>query len=267
MRFGLSFVAQLSFGIAAQLISVTVSLAAAPPEAAAAASVPQVLISIEVVENNCTELRKIGFDWHPEQLTDTVDRNSGLRELLDLLIEKKMAKVLASPNLCMAVGRPGHFNSGSEAPVRTIRDGKESVTTRMVAGTEADLCIPEILANGNIRVDLKLSITSMLGPYQSKITLPDGAQQSPPLDTFEIQTNFEVAPNKTRVLVSPIQQAPQAVDQGNPTSMPVGNASRPPAEIVRLVMVTPQLADPSDFQPARVAKAPRSDRSRTGESR
>lgn len=274
MRFDLVLIALLSFGSCAALATAPPNALASPPAAAATSTAPQVLVSIKVVEIDRAELRRIGLDWQPQSdpndpngFTGKFGKQSVLPEILELLTTKKLAKVIASPNICMAVGRPTTFRSGSEAPVRTIRDGNESVAVRMVGGTEAECCVPAILSNGDLRVEIKLRLTSMIGASDSTITLPDGSQQSPPLTTFEVDTSFEVTPGETRVLSSPSQQVRPAVHDAQHAKRPSGEDPKPTVDIIRLVLVTPEIINAADMAAMRVAKSPSDSRRSSNSSK
>lgn len=231
-------------------------LLAAPPDA----TNQTVMLSLKVFEIDRSRLRSIGFDLAPsaEQpqsqpfaLPQTLEPSSALPDLLDFLTSKKLAKVLASPNICVAVANPirpntpAVFRVGGMRKVRLQLEGKEVVEERLVEGTQVECSIPAVHANGDLQIELKLRLASFVASPTETVVYPDGSLLNPRLKTFDVNSGFQLTPGHTRVL------------DGLCTLEKDSNGSDSTAhEVVRLVLITAQKIEVADAAAPRVARSP-----------
>lgn len=161
----------------------------------------QVTLHVKVMELQLTKMRELGFEF---QIPDTLGIFEGS---LSTLKANDLIKVLAEPTLVTVSGRPAAFQSGGEFPIIVPQEhGKVAVEYRHV-GTRLD-CVPKVLENGRIRVELRPSVSEI--DTSKGIVFQNTSV--PGLRTRWVDTAVEVEAGQTLVLGGLTQSRPKADD-------------------------------------------------------
>ncbi len=177
-----------------------------------------VILRMKVLELQTSKMRQLGFDFQTangevagrSQQTASFflsDAPNAIDGFIAALKEKGLVKVLAEPTLATVSGRPASFRSGGEFPILVPqREGAVAVEYREF-GTRVD-CLPIVLGNGNIRLELRPTI-SEIDPSRA-ITINDSAV--PALRTRTIDTAVEMQAGQTVVLGGLVQKCSSTSD-------------------------------------------------------
>ncbi len=166
---------------------------------------PQVSLEVRVVEVAANALANLGVSLSPIVGTTLTEADPTGRPfafgrtplnitlILNLLVERGDAKILASPTVATIDGRKALIRTGDEIPLvtRQIYGGVviENVVT-FRAGVTLEI-IPKITADGGITVILRPVVSTITG------TTPQGAPQ---ISTREVQTTLAVRDGETIVI-------------------------------------------------------------------
>lgn len=166
---------------------------------------PQVALEVRVVEVAANALANLGVSLSPivgTTLTETDPTNRpftfgrtplNITLILNLLVERGQAKILASPTIATIDGRKALIRTGDEIPLvtRQIYGGVviENVIT-FRAGVTLEI-IPKLSPEGTITVVLRPVVSTITG------MTPQGAPQ---ISTREVQTTLAVRDGETIVI-------------------------------------------------------------------
>ena len=117
------------------------------------------------------------------------------RHILQNLLDKGVAKVLAEPTLVTVDRRPACLHVGGELPIPIPqRDGKTSVDFKKF-GTQVDW-VPVMQKDGTVRMEVRLRVTEVDHRHTTKV---DGIEM-PSLNTREVDAGIELKPGQTAIL-------------------------------------------------------------------
>ena len=178
-------------------------------------------------------------------VTDGADALVGF---LDALDERRVAKVLAEPNIVAVSGRPSQFNEGGEIPI-LVPQGLGTVAIEYKPyGTQVDF-LPIVLGNGKIRMEVRPRISEL--DYANGITLDD--LEIPALTVRQVDTAVEMNAGQTFAIAGLIQQRTETASSGIPFlrdipffGVPFRRMGDNVNEIELLILVTPEFVDPLD---------------------
>ncbi|MBL9122969.1 MAG: hypothetical protein JNG90_05010 [Planctomycetaceae bacterium] len=236
----------LLVAVAAPLAAVGAAAQAAETTTAPPTSGDQVLVDFQVIDVDRAALRKAGMEFDAKAFETPLPADSVLPRLLELLITQKVAKTVASPNICAAMGRPAHFHSGGEFPIRIVQeDGKETVEHKRY-GTEVDFT-PTLADDGKLHLNLKLRISNVIADQTGQVAA------IPKLEAFDLSSAFAVGENETRVFAGPMQIKQWDGDSGREvTRLVLVKATRlTEAELSAMRTARPRVAGKYDAQPAK----------------
>lgn len=169
----------------------------------------------------------------------------GLIGLLDALDERKVAKILAEPNIVAVSGRPAQFNEGGEIPVLIPQGLGNLAVEYKPYGTQVDF-LPIVLGNGKIRLEVRPRISEL--DYSNGVVLDD--IQIPALTLRQVDTAVEMNAGQTLALAGLIQQRTETYSAGIPVlrdipffGIPFRRMEDDVNEIELLILVTPEFVD------------------------
>lgn len=187
----------------------------------ATGSAQNVVLHVRVMEFQTELMRKMGFDFQAapggehgssEDALMAVIRSGKHAGLLDALRSHQLVKVLAEPTLSTVSGRPVSFQSGGEFPIVVPQGvGQVGVEFRSF-GTRLD-CIPIVLGNGKIRLELRPVISEIDASKSVRI----GENVVPGLRTRHFDAAVELTAGETLVLAGPTR-AKSTEEGGTPES-------------------------------------------------
>ncbi len=253
--------------------------------------VQQVLLKVRVMEVSRTKLRSLGVDWalidggnilaasNVSGLLDSTgsliaagggliktgnvagqtfqfgvfDGNTAFFGVIDALQQRRVAKILAEPNIVAVSGRPAQFNVGGEFPILVPQSlGTTSVEFKKF-GTQVDF-LPIVLGNGSIRLEVRPRI-SEIDPARSVIL---NGNSIPGLTVREVDTAVEMKAGQTFALAGLVQERTESQVRGLPwisdlpvIGVPFRKTRDEINEIELLIIVTPEFVDAID--PSEVA--------------
>lgn len=168
--------------------------------------------------------------------------------VLNLLVQKNVAKVTAEPQLVTVSGRPATFLVGGLVPYPANASlGGISFNFRNV-GTQIDF-VPIVLGNGAIRLEVR-PVVSELDPSNS---VTYNGTTIPGFRTRQCDTGVELRSGQTLALAGLVQQRVETQTRGviglsniPLLGIPFRNVGDNFNEIETLIMVTPHLVDAMD---------------------
>jgi pilus assembly protein CpaC len=168
--------------------------------------------------------------------------------VLNLLVQKNVAKITAEPQLVTVSGRPATFLVGGLIPYPANASlGGVSFSFRPV-GTQIDF-VPIVLGNGAIRLEVRPQV-SELDPSNS---VTYNGTTIPGFQTRQCDTGVELRSGQTLALAGLVQQRLENQSRGviglsniPLLGIPFRNMSGNYNEIETLILVTPQLVDAMD---------------------
>jgi pilus assembly protein CpaC len=240
--------------------------------------VAQVLLKVRVMEISRTKLRQLGVDWAyvgasgdfaVNSITEilslnaaadivtnnndtfafgVVDGGSSFFGFLQALEQRKVAKILAEPNLVAVSGRPAQFNVGGEFPILVPQSlGTTSIEFKKY-GTQVDF-LPIVLGNGRVRLEVRPRVSSL--DYPNGIVL--NGIVVPGLLVREVDTAVEMKAGQTFALAGLVQEKVDTQFRGLPwisdlpiIGVPFRKTQDEVNEIELLIMVTPEFVDAID---------------------
>jgi len=130
-------------------------------------------VNVQVYEVRQSDLRQAGFQWEtavqalsvsetsipPLFQVGTFVRNHPLTFVLDALVEKGHAKLLAKPRLLTVSGGKASFLSGGEVPVAYVDNQRLHIDYKPY-GVQLDIQ-PTADVKGNISTDLRMEVSSI----------------------------------------------------------------------------------------------------------
>ena len=126
---------------------------------------------------------------------------AGIGAVLQALVTKNLAKILAEPNLVVKSGNKGEFNAGSKIPYQVLVSTGGAATTSILwqdVGVKL-VFAPEVLDNGLIRLKIDPAEVSSLGG-----TLQ--ANGYPIINTRNASTSVEMREGESLVLAGLLQE-------------------------------------------------------------
>lgn len=136
-----------------------------------------------------------------------------LNILVDLLVKKNNARVLAKPKLLTANGKKAEFLAGGELPVAlTDIEGKVTVEWKEY-GVKLQIK-PEVTGSGNIQAELKAEVSNL--DYANGVKIGVGGGVMPALKTRSAQTTINVGDDETVIIAGLIQTEEAIVTSGVP---------------------------------------------------
>ena len=168
--------------------------------------------------------------------------------VLNLLVQKNVAKITAEPQIIAMSGRPATFLVGGLIPYPANASlGGISFNFRNV-GTQIDF-VPIVLGNGAIRLEVRPQV-SELDPSNS---VTYNGTTIPGFKTRQCDTGVELRSGQTLALAGLVQQRVENQSRGiiglsniPLLGIPFRNVSGNYNEIETLILVTPQLVDAMD---------------------
>jgi len=161
---------------------------------------PQLLVHVAMYEVNMTKLRSLGIDW--AQATNPAGQNPDQLfkqpGLMQSLVEKNIARLIADPSVVTVMGRPATFHEGGETPVGKTPDGQlkyEPFGTQLdVLGTLA----------GIDQIDLHLKVRESQLDHANSIEI-DG-KKYPGLRVRAFDTSVKLKSGDSFVLQGPLEE-------------------------------------------------------------
>jgi pilus assembly protein CpaC len=241
--------------------------------------VQQVLLKVKVMEVSRTKLRRLGVDWaysgsgggfafnsindiitrdSPNFFFDNaaetfsfgiVDGGQAFFATLDALQERRVAKILAEPNIVAVSGRPAKFLSGGEFAYTIPQGGGGGSTFFTVEfkpfGTIIDF-VPVVLGNGNIRLEVRPEVST---PDFTLGTVVGGSDV-PGLRKRFVETAVEMKAGQTFALAGLVEERVDTINRGLPyisdvpiLGIPFRRTEDEMNEIELLILVTPEFVD------------------------
>ena len=176
------------------------------------------IVKVTVVEINRTECRSKGFDFETASVTgkgDLVSQIQRFPALIEALERNHLARIVASPTLAVASGRPAKFHAGGKAFV-TDSNGN---TIEKEVGTKVDVLARSIGGN-KVRVEIR--------PEFSEVK-----QGRPMIETHSVDAAFETTLGTPFVLADSCMTRVKAV-----TREVDGEMREEIEDIQRLTLVT-----------------------------
>ena len=131
--------------------------------------------------------------------------------LIDFLVKKNYAKVLAKPKLLTLNGKKAKFLAGGEIPVLTSSSLGNTNITWKEYGVNLEM-EPEITKTNNIRARLRTEFSNL--DYGNAVTL--GSGQMPAVRTRWAETTITVDPDNTIIIAGLIQREELKITNGVP---------------------------------------------------
>lgn len=131
--------------------------------------------------------------------------------LIDFLVKKNYAKVLAKPKLLTLNGKKAKFLSGGEVPVLTSSSLGQTNVTWKEYGVNLEM-EPEITKTNNIRARLRTEFSNL--DYGNSVALGGGLM--PAVRTRWAETTITVEPDNTIVIAGLIQKEELKITNGVP---------------------------------------------------
>jgi pilus assembly protein CpaC len=131
--------------------------------------------------------------------------------LIDFLVKKNYAKVLAKPKLLTLNGKKARFLSGGEVPVLTSSSLGQTNVTWKEYGVNLEM-EPEITKTNNIRAKIRTEFSNL--DYGNAVTL--GSGQMPAVRTRWAETTITVEPDNTIIIAGLIQREELKITEGVP---------------------------------------------------
>jgi pilus assembly protein CpaC len=249
--------------------------------------VQQVLLKVKVMEISRTKLRDLGTDWAVfngssilaasnvsgllETASTTITAGGNLAKaassqtgqtvqfgvfngdtvflgFLAALQEKRIAKILAEPNIVAVSGRPAQFQVGGEIPIPVPQSLGTTTIEFKQFGTIVDF-LPIVLGNGNVRLEVRPQVTER---DDANGVLINGTLV-PALTTRRVDTAVEMKAGQTFALAGLVQEKSLSRNRGLPyvsevpvLGIPFRRTVCDVDEVELLIMVTPQFVDPID---------------------
>ena len=184
-------------------------------------------VDVQVLEINHNEGDHLGLNWEgilgsageltlaevdaPLKAIGTLQRGK-LNLLLQLLVEKGNAKVLARPKLLTLSGRKASFSSGGEVPYATTSANGQTNVEWKKYGVNLDI-LPTANDTGTINAEIRAEV--------SEIDYTHLVQNNPAIKTRWASTTIHVNPDATVVIGGLIQEKNQVSYQGIPLLMDI----------------------------------------------
>jgi pilus assembly protein CpaC len=184
-------------------------------------------VDVQVLEITRTEGDNFGLNWEgilgsageltlaetdaPLKAVGTLQRGK-LNLLLQMLVEKGNAKVLARPKLLTLSGRKASFSSGGEIPCATTNSTGSSNVEWKKYGVNLDV-MPTANDTGTINAEIRAEV--------SEVDYTHLVQSNPAIKTRWASTTIHVNPDSTVVIGGLIQEKNQVVYQGVPLLMDI----------------------------------------------
>jgi Flp pilus assembly secretin CpaC len=205
----------------------------------------QILVKVQMLEVNLTQLQKLGIDFSgfTSGLAGKTQSQPGTTGLA-VHVEPKVASgffvalkhadatVLAEPTVVVISGRPASVNVGGEFPLPGV-DGKPVEFRKF--GTQLDI---NALAMGNNQV--RLEIRTRVSQIDDAHAIVIGGARVPSLNVREFNTALEMPFGQTAVLSGLVQQRTESQRSEN------GVLEEKPIEVGLAVVVTPEFVHPLD---------------------
>lgn len=183
-------------------------------------------IDVQVLEITDSDTANYGVDWptlinsaanmqeqNPPLLAFGKFTRGPIDVIVDFLVQKNYAKVLAKPKLLTANGKNAEFLSGGEVPIATTdTQGHTSVEWKKYGvslGIE-----PLIGKNNNITAKLRAEVSDLDYANAVKIGISGGVM--PALKTRKVETTITVEPENTIVIAGMIQNEQSKITSGVP---------------------------------------------------
>lgn len=131
--------------------------------------------------------------------------------LINFLVKKNYAKVLAKPKLLTLNGKKAKFLSGGEVPVLTSSTLGQTNVTWKEYGVNLEM-EPTITKTNNIRVNLRTEFSNL--DYGNAVTL--GSGQMPAVRTRWAETTITVEPENTIIIAGLLQSEELKIINGVP---------------------------------------------------
>ncbi len=131
--------------------------------------------------------------------------------LIDFLVKKNFAKILAKPKLLTLNGKKAKFLAGGEVPVLTSSSLGQTNITWKEYGVNLEI-EPEITKTNNIRAKLRTEFSNL--DYGNAVTL--GGGQMPAVRTRWAETTITVEPENTIIIAGLIQREELKITEGVP---------------------------------------------------
>ncbi|MDR7417412.1 MAG: secretin N-terminal domain-containing protein [Armatimonadota bacterium] len=166
---------------------------------------PQVALEVRVVEVAATALQNLGLSLSPITGTTITEQDPNnapftvgrtplsITVILNLLVERGQAKILANPTVATIDGRKALIRTGDDIPLVTRQIFGSTILETVItfrAGVTLEI-LPKITGDGLITTVLKPVVSTITG------TTPQGAPQ---ISTREVQTMLMVRSGETIVL-------------------------------------------------------------------
>ncbi|MCX8093215.1 MAG: type II and III secretion system protein, partial [Candidatus Goldbacteria bacterium] len=131
--------------------------------------------------------------------------------LIDFLVKKNYAKILAKPKLLTLNGKKAKFLAGGEVPVLTSSSLGQTNVTWKEYGVNLEM-EPEITKTNNIRTRLRTEFSSL--DYGNAVTI--GTSKMPAVRTRWAETTITVEPENTIIIAGLIQREELKISDGVP---------------------------------------------------
>lgn len=131
--------------------------------------------------------------------------------LVDFLVKKNYAKILAKPKLLTLNGRKAKFLAGGEVPVLTSSSFGQTNVTWKEYGVNLEM-EPEITKTNSIRAKLRTEFSNL--DYGNAVT--SGSGQMPAVRTRWAETTITVEPENTIIIAGLIQREELKITNGVP---------------------------------------------------
>jgi pilus assembly protein CpaC len=214
----------------------------------AASNVSQLLQSSGSIISSGGNLVKTGIDGGQTFQFGVFDGNDSFIGILAALQQRRVAKILAEPNLVAVSGRPAQFQVGGEFPILVPQSLGTTTIEFKPFGTIIDF-LPIVLGNGNIRLEVRPQVSER--DFSNTVNV--NGTIIPGLTTRKVDTAVEMKAGQTFALAGLIQERTETVNRGLPylsdlpvIGVPFRRDRSDLQEIELLIMVTPEIVDPID---------------------
>jgi len=187
---------------------------------------PMIEIDVQVLEIVDSDTANYGVDWptlingaanvqeqNPPLLAFGTFTRGSIDVIIDFLVQKNYAKVLAKPKLLTSNGKSAEFLAGGEVPIATTdTQGHTSVDWKKYGvnlGIE-----PVIGKNNNVTAKIKAEVSDLDYANAVKIGISGGIM--PAIKTRKVETTITVEPENTIVIAGMIQDEQSKVTSGVP---------------------------------------------------
>jgi Flp pilus assembly secretin CpaC len=157
----------------------------------------QVMLRCRIVEIDRGAAAKLGFEQLHGRTAIGAVAPERLDGLLDELVHRHVAKIIAQPNLLTINGRPGSLRIGGEIPIISPAGGGDSSVDWRETGFSMD-AIPVCLGADRLRLEIAAEVATP--DFAKSSVVNAGGNVAPIMEITRVRTQVEMCFGETKVI-------------------------------------------------------------------